>query len=446
MRHAFGNTRTKLVAGAVLLCLATAASAQSAVIVGGGATLPAVGYAGATADRLMTPDAGSLLAAYDSKYSLTSTYCQTGSGGGKNVLNGLTRAGNTAPDNVNIACVAPNPSTAPIGFGGTNAGQVQPHFVGSDSPLSSSDYANYVSGHSATANAQPVQIPSVAGAISIVYNQPLVKELHLNETQVCQIFSGQIKTWQDPALASAIVRTVPTAAPTGNISVVYRSDGSGTSFAFSNHLTAKCGNPAVVGSTFGANNIAPNFQTNQDFLTAVSAYANNYFAKLPASGNPAVVTTIRQTSNSIGYAETANSLEANTQRAFVKNDADGTDNNPVNFGTGVAVTTVTDQVISGTGAGGRPTLAAISSPAQAGCVRLVDPAAYATPATGYPIIAVSYFLGNNKGNGADVTSVRNLLTAPYDATIQSNASLIGAGHGLSFLSGVDTSFVGTCVN
>jgi ABC-type phosphate transport system substrate-binding protein len=434
MRHAFGNTRMKLVAGAVLLCLASVASAQSAVLVGGGATLPAVGYANDTSVRLMTPGTGSMLAAYNAANGVSSTYCQTGSGGGKNVLIGATRSGITGPDAANVACVVPGP-TDPIGFGGTGT-LTQPNFVGSDSPIASAEYAAYMvsPAHTATGSS-PVQIPSVAGAVAIIFNKPEIDQLKLSETQVCQIFSGQIKHWQDGDLASAITLKAGRSLAPGDMNIVYRSDGSGTTFSLTNHLSAKCGPIAAPPTGTNGNGVATLFTTNQLYTLGASAYFPAYALSTGASGNPAVVNTILANTGAIGYAETANSLQGNGQRALVANDATPTSFiDPATFGNPLAVTVTFDKVIGANDVNGRPTLASLpSAPGVASCIGVVDPSNYATPASGYPIVAVSYLLTNAKGNGLDVTHVRSLLLAPYSSTIRAATTLVGPGTGLSWL-------------
>ena len=115
----------KFIAGAVLLCLASAASAGT--IVSGGATLPAIGYTGSSTVTAITPGTGSLFGVYVANHAGTAvTYCPTGSGAGKRIL-----AGNVAGNGVNDAC--------PSGFGGTDATQVQADFAGSDAPMSTAE-------------------------------------------------------------------------------------------------------------------------------------------------------------------------------------------------------------------------------------------------------------------------------------------------------------------
>jgi ABC-type phosphate transport system substrate-binding protein len=432
-----GDTRMKLLAGALLFGFASLASAQSSILVGGGATLPAAGYAGDTTTRLQGPlradttGDGTLLGEYaktqTSPFSVS--YCQTGSGGGKNVLAGNSPSTFT----VNAAC----DGTSPIGFGATSLGETlaQPHFVGSDSPIAASDLTNYSAGH---ASGQPVQIPAVSGAIAIVFNKtdtlgnPL-PSLNLTEQQVCRVFSGNIKTWNDANLASAIPSGVTVSGP---IKIVYRSDGSGTSFAFSNHLSKICGATAAPPVGTGGNGLATLFKTDQAFATAASSYFASYSSSLGASGNPGVIAAIQDPTNdgAIGYAETANALNGFVSFASVSNKAaPSTFIDPSTYGgTTLPVSVTYDQVISGVNSLGRPTLAASGLSTQ--CIGIVNPEDYASPASGYPIVAVSYLLANSAANGLDVAHVRGVLFAPYNSTVKAQVNTIGASTGLSFLS------------
>src|ERR1051325_6906581 len=175
-----GNTRMKKLAGALVVAFAAASSAHAAIQVGGGATLPAVGYVGDVTHRLnASPDANSLLGAYKSLTGTPASYCQTGSGAGKNVLAGVTSVQGQCAD-----------SPSPTDFGAANAAVnrttlTQPNFAGSDSPLSATDYSNYVSNRGSS---RPLQFPAVAGGIAIVYrNDNLATQLNLTTAQVCGI-------------------------------------------------------------------------------------------------------------------------------------------------------------------------------------------------------------------------------------------------------------------
>lgn len=409
-----GNTRMKALAGALVLGMAAVASAAQAGtnLVGGGATLPALGYTGAdVTHRLLSPVAGSLLATYSAQTGNPQTYyCQTGSGAGKNILAGGTIGG--VSYNVQNAC--PD-SPTPTGFGANDTGVgrpdlTQPNFAGADSPLSATDYSNYRANRSTS---YPVEFPAVAGAVAIAFNKSGVSSLALTDTQVCQIFSGQITNWNQISSVS------------GPINIVYRSDGSGTSFGFSNHLSAVCGGTA-----------SQHFVTDQAFTNVVAKF---FTGGLPStwsgkSGNPAVAAAVAAADGTIAYVEAANTLPPGVGAATVN----GKD--PFNdFGASplaISASSINyNSVINGANATtGRPVIAAIANAPATQCIALVDPSAYSNPSSGYPIVAVSYLLANSANNGSDTTAVKNLMWAPYNSTITSQVSTIGQFTGLSFLS------------
>jgi phosphate transport system substrate-binding protein len=405
----------KALAGALVLGMAAVASAAQAgtTLVGGGATLPALGYGGDVTNRQITPISGSFLGAYSAVSGNPQvSYCQTGSGAGKNILAGA--AGN----NVQNSCAGLAVGTpTPTGFGAPAAGRsdlVRPNFAGADAPLSLTEFNTYVSNVSSL----PVQQPVIAGSVAIAFNNPDIGSLDLTEEQVCGVFSGAITNWSDLAPGA-----------TGKITVVYRSDGSGTTFAFSNHLSQVC---AAQGSN--------HFVTDQAFTTVDSLFG------LPSgsvgqSGNPAVATFVANNPGTIAYVESANAGALLSQYATI-NGLDPF----ANFG-GSPVTisssdVVYNQAINGADSNGRPVLASMSgtSPTST-CIALVKPDAYATqPAGTYPIVAISYFLANSANNGSDLTAVRNLMWAPYNTAITANAGTPGAPvqtvgpfTGLSFL-------------
>jgi len=70
-----------------------------------------------------------------------------------------------------------------------------------------------------------VQIPMLGGTVTPAYNQPACKALRLTQAQLIEIFEGTLKDWQQLGCGS------------GPITVVHRSDGSGTTFAFTNSLS-----------------------------------------------------------------------------------------------------------------------------------------------------------------------------------------------------------------
>jgi len=80
-----------------------------------------------------------------------------------------------------------------------------------------------------------VMIPATAGSIVIAYNLPGVANLKLSRDAYTGIFLGTIKKWNDPAIAKD---NPGVKLPDMPIIVAYRSDGSGTTFVFTKHLSA----------------------------------------------------------------------------------------------------------------------------------------------------------------------------------------------------------------
>ena len=209
------KARVKFVTGAVLMCFAAASTAVT--LVGGGSTLPAIAYTAHAAPPFtfapITPASVSLFGGYTIATGNGITYCPTGTGEGKKIL-----AGND-PTNfqVNGRC-GETFSFVPVGFtlGGTNLAQAD--FAGSEAPLSLSEYSAYRVGHGV--DSQPVQLPSIAGAIAIVFRKDanpfigssVVNSLTLSEAQICGIFSGQITDWSALVPGTAGPINVPSSA------------------------------------------------------------------------------------------------------------------------------------------------------------------------------------------------------------------------------------------
>jgi len=91
-------------------------------------------------------------------------------------------------------------------------------FGASDEPIKSSDAAKVGRG--------VVQIPIVGGTIAVAYNKADCSALKLTQQQLVDIFLGEIKTWEQLKCGK------------GPIKVAHRSDGSGTTFAFTNSLSS----------------------------------------------------------------------------------------------------------------------------------------------------------------------------------------------------------------
>lgn len=128
-----------------------------------------------------------------------------------------------------------------------------------------------------------VQFPTVMGGIVPVVNIDGVKpgDLVLDGPTIAKIYLGDIKTWDDPA----IKKLNPDAKlPSDAIAVVFRSDGSGTTFVWTNYLS----------------------KVSEDFKSKIGSNTSVQFpAGIGAKGNEGVANNVMQTKGSIGYVEYA---------------------------------------------------------------------------------------------------------------------------------------------
>jgi phosphate transport system substrate-binding protein len=104
----------------------------------------------------------------------------------------------------------------------------QVDFGASDAALSDADLAK-------VGRRGAVMVPMTAGLVVLAYNLPGVPELRLSREAVTGIFSGQIRSWDDPRIQAGN----PTIRlPKKSVTPVVRHDSSGTTFVLTNHLSA----------------------------------------------------------------------------------------------------------------------------------------------------------------------------------------------------------------
>jgi len=125
-------------------------------------------------------------------------------------------------------------------------------------------------------------LPMTAGEIVLAYNLPGVTELKLPRDVYPEIFLGNVKSWNDPRIVAA---NPGVTLPDTKITVVRRSDSSGTTFVFTKHLSA-------VSEAFKS---GPGFGTTVQWPESGSIIA--------APKNDGVTATIKQTPGAIGYIE-----------------------------------------------------------------------------------------------------------------------------------------------
>ena len=208
-----------------------------------------------------------------------------------------------------------------------------------------------------------VQIPTVGGTIAVAYNKPGCT-LKLTQKQVVSIFMGSIKNWKQLGCAD------------GNITVVHRSDGSGTTAAFTESL-----------------------QTFSKEWTIGNGKSVNWKVGVGGKGNDGVAGTLTTTQGSIGYLN----------QAFVKGALKA-----------AAVQNKAGQFVLPNATSGAKALAGIKLDKN---LAGVDPNPSASGA--YPIATLTYILFYAKGNGSKAEGIRQMITLMLSDKYQALADDLG---------------------
>ena len=246
----------------------------------------------------------------------------------------------------------------------------QVDFGASDLPMTA--------GEQAAAKGGPItQVPVALGGEGITYNLslPAGARLHLTGPVLAAIFLGQVTRWNDPALTALNPGlTLPDAA----IAVVHRSDGSGTTYIFSNYLSSV--SPAWASKVGTAKKL-------------------NWPAGEGAEGNGGVATTVNRTPFSIGYVEQAYSKGLTLPFAAIRNQAG-------NYVTPSLQTVAAD-------AAQKPAI----TPADFSIVNQPGPASY--PISGYSW-ALVYTRQPNQATGQALVAMLDWLTHDGQASAAAN--------------------------
>jgi phosphate transport system substrate-binding protein len=161
-------------------------------------------------------------------------------------------------------------------------------FGASDAPMSDAELEKA---------ADAVHLPTVLGSVVLAYNVSGVDKLHLDAATISAIYLGNIKKWNDPAIAAL---NSGAKLPDANIEVTYRSDGSGTTFVFTDYLSA----------------------ISADWKGKVGVSKNpSWPVGQGAKGNEGVANIVKNTPNAIGYIELQYANTNKISFAEVKNKA-----------------------------------------------------------------------------------------------------------------------------
>jgi phosphate transport system substrate-binding protein len=230
-----------LLAVSLLLGTAHVAPAADIELLGAGATFP-------------NPLYSKMFDAYFQQYKDKVNYQGIGSGGGIKQLSSKT-----------------------VDFGGTDAFMTAGELKEAGSPI--------------------LHIPTCLGAVVVSYNLPESPQLRFTPDLIADIFLGKIKKWNDPKIASI---NPGMKFPNLAISVAHRSDGSGTTYIFSDYLS----------------------KINKEWKEKVGTSKSlNWPTGLGAKGNPGVAGLIKQVPGSIGYVELIYALQNKMSVASIQNKA-----------------------------------------------------------------------------------------------------------------------------
>jgi phosphate transport system substrate-binding protein len=217
-----------------------------------------------------------------------------------NLSGTLNGSGSTFQAAFNESAIAGFAEVAPdvtVNYGGGGSGKGKTDlqnkvvdFAGTDSLVKPEDLPKYTGGI--------LYFPTVAAPITVSYNVKGVDEpLKLDADTLAKIFSRQIKTWDDAAIAAT---NEGVDLPSTNIVVVHRSDGSGTTNNFTSYLSKAAPSSWTLGSGDTVN-------------WPSDTQAGN--------GNPGVAQIVSQTDGAIGYVDLADSEASKLDTAEIKNQA-----------------------------------------------------------------------------------------------------------------------------
>jgi phosphate transport system substrate-binding protein len=165
-------------------------------------------------------------------------------------------------------------------------------FAGSDPAMTDAEE------RTAAARGEVVHFPMALGAITASYNvSGLRSGLRLDGPTLADIFLGRVTKWNDPAIAAL---NAGVSLPSSNITIIHRSDDSGTTRGFTAFLSS----------------VSPEWRSRVGVGRSVK-----WPTGTGARGNDGVAAAVKQTSGAIGYVEQAYALQNNFTFADVRNAA-----------------------------------------------------------------------------------------------------------------------------
>jgi phosphate transport system substrate-binding protein len=151
----------------------------------------------------------------------------------------------------------------------------------------------------AAVNGNVLHVPTVLGAVAVTYNLPSIgnTKLKFDGSLLVEIFMGRVTKWNDPKIAAL---NPGVKLPDLDLVVVHRSDGSGTTYVFTDYL----------------NKFSREWKDKVGYATSV-----NWPIGLGGKGNEGVTQQVKQVEGGLGYVELIYALSNNLPYAVVKNSA-----------------------------------------------------------------------------------------------------------------------------
>jgi phosphate transport system substrate-binding protein len=146
-------------------------------------------------------------------------------------------------------------------------------------------------------NANVLHVPTVLGAVVVTYNLPSLGEtkLKFDGNLLVDIFMGRVTKWNDPKIAAL---NPGVKLPDIDLIVVHRSDGSGTTYVFTDYL----------------NKFSREWKDKVGYATSV-----NWPVGLGGKGNEGVTQQVKQVEGALGYVELIYAISNNLPYAVIKN-------------------------------------------------------------------------------------------------------------------------------
>jgi len=295
--------------------------------------------------------------------TMTLASCSSGGGGDNKVVSKLNAAGASFPaaiyqrwfQELNGEGITVNYQSVGSGAGVRQFIADTVDFSASDKPMKEEEIAKVSRG--------VLQIPMTAGAIAVAYNLENC-ELKLSQEQLADVFLGKIKNFSELG------------CPDQMITIVRRSDGSGTTYNFTKHLSA----------------ISEEWKNGPGAAKSVK-----WPTGVGSKGNEGVSAQLNQIKGGVGYVESAY-VKGQLQAAAVTN-ASGEQVKPTNKTESQALASIdlgSDLI------GGNP-----------------------NPANGYPIVTFTWVLAYEKGNGDKTEALKKTFEFMLSEKAQSQAPQLG---------------------